>query len=263
MIKSNKEAFKGLEISNDQQFCSKYQQNFFVIKLDFSTLGSASSIQQVKKKLATVMLRVFGQFLGVCGENRLFQETLKVLLKFNSDISDHGSTLEDCLDTLVYCIRSSAEAKNTRTTKKLPQKIALLIDEFDKPYVAALNKGEKFYDEFDAFMSCFLAGIKKNFFDSVFLTGIQSLAFDEGSDYLNSVEVYSTFEAPFCHYYGFTSNNMDQILNETGLTKYKEGFRKRYNGYQSKSEGNDQLILSTCNPYSVMKSIKRRRFGRW
>ena len=83
------------------------------------------------------------------------------------------------------------------------------------------------------------------------------------SQYLNTVMLYSVFEAPFCHYYGFTESNMVKILHETGLTKYSEGFRRRYNGYQSTSEENGQPIISIYNPYSVMMAIRNKRFGRY
>ena len=249
-IGRNKKVFNGLNITkNDPLLCSIYQQKFFIIKLSFSTLGCASDIKLVKKKLADAMLLVFQEFLDLCGDNRIFQEAFEVLLKFNSDISDHGGTLEDSLKTLVSCIkRSSAKANNTPTAEKLPQQVALFIDEFDKPYVAALNKGADFYNKVRTLMDGFLSGVKEKVFDRVFFTGVQPVPFQNASQSLNNVSVFSIFDPFFCPYYGFTDNDMDQILTETGLMKYKEGFRVRYNGYGLKVK---RMASPSSYPFTI------------
>ena len=259
--KSNKEAFKGLKVSNDQQFCSKYQQNFFVIKLDFSKLEAASNMLEVIDLLTEKMHEIYEQFLNVC-KSQYFLRDLDLWKSLAPEASTRKTRLMSSLDVLVKYIRAAIVADTE--TNKLPQKIALLIDEFDKPYVMAFNKGQAFYKEFQTFMNGFLSGIKGDIFDSVFFTGIQPLPLlTPSSQCLNDVVLYSIFEDPFCHYYGFTEDNMDQILQETGLTKYKEGFRRRYNGYQAKSKAKEGSVISIYNPYSVMMSIEHMKFGRY
>ena len=256
----NKEIFNGLNITeNDPLLCSTYQQKFFVIKLSFSELGTSSDIHEMKKSLASTMHGIFAQFVGVCGKDEEFQEKFKGLFKFDPNVNTHTSDLKRSLKWLVYFIK-----KNMGTAENLPKQIALFIDEFDKPYVEALNKGAGFYKEVRTLMDGFLSGVKEQVFDRVFFTGVQPVPFQNPSQCLNSVSVFSIFDPFFCPYYGFTDSDMDQILEETGLKKYKEGFRIRYNGYKAKSEKDGKpVVLSIYNPYSVMEAIKCRKFMRY
>lgn len=253
----NIKLFQGLEISNDKQFCSNYQQKFFIIKFDFSDLEHAFNMQDIEKSIANMLYLAYEQFAKICNQKSFFTR-LDMLDNFDSDVPAQRRDLLGCLKRLVGYIREVAKTN----ADELPQQVALLIDEFDKPYAATMGKSEEFYNMFQSFMNNFL-GIKGGrFFDQVFFTGVQPIPFRTSSHSLNGICLISVFDPRFCNFYGFTDASMDQLLKDTGLLSYKNDFKIRFNGYNSLSMKGEPVV-SIYNPYSVMASIKHLVFNRY
>jgi hypothetical protein len=251
----NRKLFEDLHISKTKDFCLEHQQKYYVIKLNFTEM-EATDMLNIQKRLAKMMCKVYRKFIKVCKKEPSFLDDLKTLKKIAKGLIRDEITLMDCLNELASWIKDAIE---TNADEGRPTRIALMIDEFDKPFVKALNKSQRLYTRVQDFMSGFFTGIKNGSFDFVFFTGTQSFPLESGSHCYNGFDIRSIFSEPFHKWYGFTEEEIDKLLRDTGLTKYKEDFRIRYNGYASKVVGMKDQI-SIYNPYSVIKSIKFLQF---
>ena len=246
--KENRRLFEGLDISKDGEFCQKHQQQYYVISLSFGGLCSASSIAEMYCSLAIMMCLLYRSFKEAC-ENPSFSKHLTMLIDFISDAGKEDIVRES-LSKLAMWLKDSANAKGH------PMKIVLLIDEFDKPYTAAIDRGADMYAVFEGFMDKFFSGIEQGLFDFVYFTGVRRVPFPTGSHCFNALKVFSIFDRPFHQWHGFTDKAMDKLLEETHLSEYKEEFQLRYGGYTVQDDGKGDTDPSfTCNPFAVIRAI--------
>jgi hypothetical protein len=146
----NRRLFEDLKISKAEKFCADHQQQYFVIKLDFSSLNDTTMLE-TQGPLAGIMFEVYNRFLGICQGSSL-SKYLNLLGDFMLGGVDQKGILENSLSRLADYIKRSAIGSR--------MKIALLVDEFDKPYISAMNKGRNFYDSLQQFMDSSLESKK-------------------------------------------------------------------------------------------------------
>ena len=105
-------------------------------------------------------------------------------------------------------------------------------------------------------MGAFLGdGLKDNKdLETCVMTGIIRIAGAGIFSQLNNVDVWTVLDEPFSEYFGFTQEELDQLLIETGKTSEAKQFAEWYNGY----EFGGKIIY---NPLSVIKSLDRNKFG--
>ena len=154
----------------------------------------------------------------------------------------------------------------------------VLIDEYDTPFQQAIhqrlksnskpplsaiqnNEETKTVDYFDALktlMGTFLGdGLKDNKdLETCVMTGIIRIAGAGIFSQLNNVDVWTVLDEPFSEFFGFTQEELDQLLIETGKTSESKQFAEWYNGY----EFGGKIIY---NPLSVIKSLDRDKFANY
>ncbi len=124
----------------------------------------------------------------------------------------------------------------------------ILIDEYDTPLYAGYNGG--YYEEVVNFMRNFFSGgLKDNphLFKGV-ITGVLRVAKESIFSGLNNLGVYTLLDNKFTESFGFTEQEVKNLLKKYGIQdKYKD-VSKWYNGYLF---GN-QVIY---NPWSVISCI--------
>lgn len=131
----------------------------------------------------------------------------------------------------------------------------ILIDEYDTPIQQGYMKG--FYGDVITFMRNFLSGgLKDNRHVSMaFMTGILRVAKESIFSGLNNLNVNSVLENRYSEYFGFTENEVAQLLNDFGQEDKLPEVRKWYDGYQF---GNSEIY----NPWSVLSYVDSDFFPR-
>lgn len=128
-------------------------------------------------------------------------------------------------------------------------RVIILIDEYDAPIHEAFIKG--YYEKVTGFMRSFLGGgLKDN--TSLHLgaiTGILRTAKEDIFSGLNNLEVFTILSKDCADNFGFTEQEIDQMLHDFKLTHVKDDFKEWYNGY---------LIgdVKIYNPWSSINCIK-------
>jgi len=133
------------------------------------------------------------------------------------------------------------------------QPVVVLIDEYDTPMIEAWEKN--YYRPMADFMRAWLGGGLKPIagaasYRSV-VTGILRVAKESIFSGLNNLDVWSTLNpGPFADKFGFTEDDVQQILRDFQQESSFEHLRSWYNGY-------DFGGVTIYNPWSVSKSVNR------
>ena len=116
--------------------------------------------------------------------------------------------------------------------KHYGQKVILLIDEYDVPLDKAFQGG--YYDEMVSLIrSLFDNALKTN--DSLYfavVTGCLRISRESIFTGLNNPKVHTISDVRYDEYFGFTDEDVDEILKFYGLSACKEVIRDWYDGYR-------------------------------
>ena len=127
----------------------------------------------------------------------------------------------------------------------------LLLDEYDTPLQAAYLSG--YYPEAVAFLrNLFSAGLKgNNFLYKAVLTGILRVAKESLFSGLSNVEIYSFLDKEYSQYFGFTQEEVNDLLGRAQLNAKSDQVKAWYNGYNAGG-------ITIYNPWSIIHFIKKQ-----
>lgn len=153
---------------------------------------------------------------------------------------------------------SASEVELTAALEKLSKMLAthygkapiIIIDEYDTPIQEGYSKD--FYDEIIGFMRNFFSGAFKDNknLSYGFMTGILRIAQESIFSGLNNLTVNSLMDEDYDNYFGFTKEEVSEILSYYGVSEKEDELKDWYDGY---------LFGSTeiYNPWSVINYISK------
>ena len=126
----------------------------------------------------------------------------------------------------------------------------IIIDEYDTPIQEGYSK--EFYDEIIGFMRNFFSGAFKDnsSLSYGFLTGILRIAQESIFGGLNNLTVNSVMDEEYDGFFGFTENEVIEMLDYYGASDKEEELRNWYDGYFF---GNKEIY----NPWSVINYLSK------
>jgi hypothetical protein len=124
----------------------------------------------------------------------------------------------------------------------------LLIDEYDTPIQASYV--HHYYEPMITLMrNLFGSALKTNpYLHRAVVTGVLRIAKESLFSGLNNLVVYSLLRTEYGQHFGFTEEEMDQILKQAQLEKNAQQIKAWYNGYQSGD-------VTVYNPWSVANCV--------
>lgn len=153
---------------------------------------------------------------------------------------------------------SANEVELTSALERLSKMLAthygkapiIIIDEYDTPIQEGYSKD--FYDEIISFMRNFFSGAFKDNknLSYGFLTGILRIAQESIFSGLNNLTVNSVMDEEYDSFFGFTSNEVKEMLEYYAMTEKESELKEWYDGYLF---GNEEIY----NPWSVINYISR------
>ena len=144
---------------------------------------------------------------------------------------------------------NSAVKLLSKCLQKVYQKnVIILIDEYDVPLENAYHEG--FYDDMtNLIRSCFESALKTNpSLEFAVLTGCLRVSRESIFTGLNNLKTYSITKNKFSQYFGFTQEEMKEILQAFSLEQYAGTIAKWYDGYRFG-------LTEIYNPWSVLNCI--------
>ena len=219
--------FDGLKIAREKELCEKYMGKFPVIFISLKSVDGLKYDSAVAA-LRTVIGNEAGRFRFLRESPELdeddknsYNQLVNVEIKGNTKYDMTDAVLTDSLQTLSLLLY-----------KHYGQKVILLIDEYDVPLDKAFQSG--YYDEMVNLLRNLLGNaLKTN--DSLYfavLTGCLRISKESIFTGLNNLNVMTISDPYFCDSFGFTEDEVTELLNYYGLDDFHDTVRDWYDGYQ-------------------------------
>lgn len=216
---TDRNIFKDLNISKETAVCEAYMGKFPVIFL--SLKGMNADTYESALEMAVQNIR---------GEARRFQYLLDSDRLTSYDKEAFTELLQEHMTEGTLC--SSLKILSELLEKHHDRQVILLIDEYDVPLAKAFERG--YYDRMVLFLrNMFEHALKTN--DSLkfsVLTGCMRISKESIFTGLNNLKVLSIAEVQFDEAFGFTDQEVREMLEYYGLSEHYEEIREWYDGYQ-------------------------------
>ena len=227
--------FDYLEVSKNEKYM-KEQGKYPVISLSFSFLKNDNFEDNISYFLEYIA-KIFEYQEQYIDFDKL---TNREKIKWNKFVNCEASKIDliASIQFLSECLEKSNNAK-----------VIILIDEYDVPLDNAYFNG--FYDKMINFIRIlFESAIKgNNSLKMAVLTGCLRISKESIFTGMNNLVVYSVIDKPYSQYYGFTEQEIKQMLEYYNLQDNFETIKTWYDGYLY---GNQEIY----NPWSVINYVK-------
>ena len=237
-IGTDKSLFDGLKIAENKELCAEYQGQFPVIFISLKSVDGLTFASAVAA-LRTVIGDEAGRFRFLAQSNQLDVNDKKLYHALTAveggTFSMSDAVLADSLKTLSQLL-----------AKHYGRKVVILIDEYDVPLDKAFQGG--YYDEMVSLIRNLFGNALKTNDNLQFavLTGCLRISKESIFTGLNNLNVMTVSDPYFCDSFGFTDDDVKELLDYYGLGAYHDAMRDWYDGYQF---GN----VSIYCPWDVIK----------
>ena len=233
--KENAYLFNHLKVSNDLEML-KYQNQYPVVSISLKGLDG-DCFEDQKNKFLILIQEFFynhNELLESPKLNRVMKD--KLLRLYEGDVN--LSELENSLAFITHCMKMHYS-----------RKVIVLIDEYDVPLQKAYIKG--YYDEMSTFISSVFHDLLKtnDSLEKGILTGCLRIARESIFTGLNNFDVLGITDYNASDCFGFTQDELDEMLEYYSLLEKRDLIKEWYDGY---SFGDSEIY----NSWSVTKYIK-------
>ena len=234
--RDNSYLFEGLKISGCGEQSMAHQGQYPVIKLSLKS-AKQPSYEMAYKSLKGEIAKEFSRHnYLLCGE--WLNDDEKERFRLIEGDKEEDIIYAKALDLLSACLE-----------KYHNKKVIILIDEYDVPLENAYYQG--FYDKMVAFIrSLFESALKTN--DSLefaVITGCLRISRESIFTGLNNLDIYSIRSPFYSDCFGFTQEEVSEMLNYYELNGKSDEVKKWYDGYIF---GENEIY----NPWSIINYVK-------
>ena len=219
-IGSTPELFDGLKIMEEEALCEKYMGKFPVISISLKSVDGLN-YESASAALRTVIGNEAGRFRFLKDSDRLTNDEKEAYAQLTEVGSSQGG---------IYTMTEKMAGASLQTLSRLlarhfGQKTILLIDEYDVPLDKAFQGG--YYDEMVSLIrNLFGNALKTN--DSLYfavLTGCLRISKESIFTGLNNLNVMTMSDPYFCDSFGFTEDEVRELLDYYGLDNFHDTVR--------------------------------------
>lgn len=213
------ELFEGLQIMGEPELCQKYMGQYPVISLSLKGINAVSYETAFK-----IAVRGINESAAMVD----YLEQSERLTK--SDKESYRELLKRDMDEAEFYV--SLRELSRLLAKHFDKKVIILIDEYDVPLAKAYENG--YYDRMIFTMRNFLEQALKTNRNLQFavLTGCMRISRESIFTGLNNFQVLSISDVGFDEYFGFTDNEVRQLLCYYRQEQSYRSIREWYDGYR-------------------------------
>ena len=218
-IGSDPSLFEDLKIAEETALCQEYMGRFPVISISLKGIGAGN--YQTARNLIVKIINEEARRLQFLMDSRNLSGRDKELFTqlMEKDMTD---------ETLMFSLREFSEL----LYKHYGKKVIILIDEYDVPLAKANEQG--YYDEMIFLIrNMFEQALKTNeYLYFAVLTGCLRVAKESIFTGLNNLKVLSVTSVRFDEYFGFTDDEVQEMLTYYGLSEKYQTVKDWYDGYR-------------------------------
>ena len=220
-IGADKTLFDGLAISKETALCEEYQGKFPVVFVSLKGVDGLT-FEDAYEMLRRIVVEEASRFQYLLESPRITEADkcpLRILLEKQRDVSESD-------------IAASFRMLSKLLYQHYGQKVVLLIDEYDVPLDKAFHHG--YYREMVALIrGLFGQALKTNeYLQFAVLTGCLRVAKESIFTGLNNFDVNSIVDARYDEHFGFTNQEVLQLLSDYGLDEHAAEMKAWYDGYR-------------------------------
>ncbi|MBR4027026.1 MAG: AAA family ATPase [Lachnospiraceae bacterium] len=214
----SKAIFEGTQIAKNTELCQKYMNQYPVL---FLTLKHAEGLnfESAFERLKILISDWCISHEYLIDSPNISQENKELFYRLISK----AVTEEEVINSLYYL---SSLLKN-----HYGKKVIILIDEYDVP-LAQANENNYYREMMDVIRVFMGKAFKTNpYLKFAVITGCLRIAKESIFTGLNNFSSNSISSEQYSQYFGFTENEVLELLRKTELEKYARRIKKWYNGY--------------------------------
>ena len=241
-IEGDKSIFDGLEILKDQKLCDEYMGKYPVISVSLKGINAAA-YEGAFDFAVQIMQRAAEAFQFLCDSECLSEH----------DKEAYKKLLDSNMSEAVFC--SGLRRLSELLAKHYGTKVILLIDEYDVPLAKAFANG--YYDQMVFLIRNLLEqALKTNSsLKLAVLTGCMRISKESIFTGLNNFTTFTIADVDFDEYFGFTDQEVRDLLTYYECADKYESIKEWYDGYRF---GNVDIYC----PWDVVSYLRSLRTNR-
>lgn len=226
-IGADKSLFKNLKVSEDKEFCDKYQGKYPVIFVSLKDVDGPS-FEDACFKFCNTIFDLANSFMFLYKSEKLSEIDKD---RYKSLLNLEGSKVEINARTLEI-LSSSLYILTELLFKHYGRKTVVLIDEYDVPLDKAHTNN--YYDDMLNLLRGMLHKVLKTNSNLTFgvLTGCLRISKESIFTGMNNLSVNSITAKNNNAIFGFTESEIDGMLSYYSLSEKKQEVKEWYDGYR-------------------------------
>lgn len=228
--------FKGLNIMSQGEKYTSEMGQYPVINLSLKS-GKQPTFELAYISIIRKIAEEYKRYIYIVEDDIFTEDVKERFIKISSEKGDKS----DYLDSIYFLCKCLEKFYN--------KKVIILIDEYDVPLENSFFRG--FYDEMiDFIRALFESALKTNdYLEFAVLTGCLRISRESIFTGLNNLEIISILNKYYDEHFGFTPNEVANLLNYYNLSEKEDIVKLWYNGYVF---GEAEVY----NPWSLVKFVK-------
>ena len=216
--RENRDLFKGLKVAKDQKLCQGWMNQWPVIFLSFKDVGG-ECFEDAYGLLQSVISQLYV-------EHTYLEESMEIDESYK-DIFGRLKRRQGNKTDVQISLRVLMRMMQIYYGKQ----VILLIDEYDVPMAKAGNKA--YYNEMlDVIGTMMSQALKDNTaLKFSVITGCLRISKESIFTGTNNFVADTIADERFSNYFGFTNEEVQRLLEDTGNIKYQGQLKKWYDGY--------------------------------
>lgn len=215
----SRELFKGLKISENQELCEKWMNQYPVVFLSFKDIDGRD-YSLAYKRLCGQFSDLFLKYDYLLDSDRVNGTDKKNFREIRDENADEG-LISRSLSILMRMLKDYYN-----------KQVILLLDEYDVPVAKGNTSG--YYEQMLDMISGILSTALKDNTSLKFaiVTGCLRITKESIFTGVNNFTVDTILDKRYDEFFGFSQDEVNKILEDTGLSAHTEEMQKWYDGYR-------------------------------
>ncbi len=218
-LNGDKSIFDGLEISKEAELVEEYMGRYPVVSISLKGI-EARTYETAYQMAVQSIIETVAKFYFLLDSERLNEH----------DKAEYRELLNKSMNEGMF--GNSLRLLSGMLEKHYDAKVILLIDEYDVPLAKAFANG--YYDQMISLIRSLLGQALKTNYSLKFavLTGCMRISKESIFTGLNNLKVRSITDVRFDEYFGFTDQEVKDLLEFYGYPDSYDAAKKWYDGYR-------------------------------
>lgn len=217
--------FDGLEISREKDLCEEFMGKFPVISVTLKG-ATGTNFAEARSMLRRAVGNEAMRFQFLLGSERLTKMEQSLYESLINIDKTGAYTMSDEL------LKDSLQVLSRLLEKHYEKKVIMLIDEYDVPLDKAYQSG--YYEEMVELIRTFFGNVLKTneSLDFAVLTGCLRISKESIFTGLNNFNVYTVKDVHYNEYFGFSDEEVRELLEYYGFMGNYDAIKEWYDGYR-------------------------------